>query len=81
MNLRIKEVMKIYDKSQKDIAKQTGISEQSLSYYNSGNKNPPLEKLKLIAAAIGCNYLELLEPGNEFGHFYVEGEWLGIRKK
>lgn len=80
MSLRIKDVMKLYGKSQKDIAKKTGISEQSISYYNSGDKKPPLEKLKLIANAIGCNYIELLEVGEGYGHWYLDGRWEGIRK-
>lgn len=81
MSLKIKEVLKFYNVSQKEVAEKTGISVQSLSYYNSGEKKPPLEKIKLIADAIGCNYIELLEPGDDYGHFYVNKEWEGIRKK
>jgi len=81
MSLKIKEVLKFYNISQKEVAEKTGISVQSLSYYNSGEKKPPLEKIKQIADAVGCNYLELLEPGDAYGHFYVDKEWHGIRKK
>ncbi|OBS12777.1 hypothetical protein ATE49_15560 [Elizabethkingia miricola] len=83
MHLRIKEVIKLYGTSQKEVSKKTGISEQMISYYNSGDKQPPLSKLRLIAETIGCEMTELFSVGDKYSHFYDDktGEWLGIRKK
>lgn len=80
MELRLKEVVKLYNKDQKEICKKVGITEQSFSGYNSGNINPPIKKLQLIADAVGCNVLELFEPGKGYGHFYDGKTWEGIRR-
>ncbi|MDV3583434.1 hypothetical protein CMU85_18195 [Elizabethkingia anophelis] len=81
MKLRIKEVAKIKGSSFIEIAKKTSIDKTTISRYNSGIVMPPLDKLQIIANALNCEIAELLPIGDRYGHFYVDDEWQGIRKK
>ncbi|MGQ1928155.1 helix-turn-helix domain-containing protein [Ornithobacterium rhinotracheale] len=75
---RIREVLKNYGITQKELAEKLGISPVSL---HQRLKNPTLSSLKEIAENIPCNIHELIEAGNDHAHFYENGTWYGIRKK
>lgn len=81
MKLRIKEVAEIKGLSLAEVAKKTNIDKTTISRYNSGVVMPPLNKLQLIASVLNTEIAELLPIGDKYGHFYVDNEWLGIRKK
>ena len=81
MKLRIKEVAEIKGLSLVEVAKKTNIDKTTISRYNSGVVMPPLNKLQLIASVLDTEISELLPIGDKYGHFYVDNEWLGIRKK
>lgn len=52
---RLNEMMKIFDITQSDIVKRTGIPKSSLSNYVNGNRTPTQEQLSLIADPYGIN--------------------------
>jgi transcriptional regulator with XRE-family HTH domain len=81
VELLIKEAAKRRNMSMKVLAEKTGIDASSLSRYNTGRIEAPLEKLKLIAEVLDCEIAELLPTGSKFAHFIDRNEWLGIRKK
>ena len=43
-----------------DVARISGISEAMLSYWKRGKRSPKLDKLSLIASALGCDVSELI---------------------
>jgi transcriptional regulator with XRE-family HTH domain len=57
--LRVQEICKEKGMSMQDLAKRMGITYQAL--YASISGNPTIGKIKEIAAALGVDYLELLE--------------------
>jgi len=52
-----------------------------MSRYNSGTIEPPLSRLKQITDVLDCEVAELLPVGEKYGHWELDGEWLGIRNK
>ena len=52
--------------SQRDLAKETGISQRMIAYYEKQAKYPPTHFLPILAKALGTTADELLgmEPGN-----------------
>lgn len=81
MKLRIKEVAKKKGYSLTKLGEKTKIDSTTLSRYNTGTVEPPLSRLQEIAEALNCEVVELLPVGENFGHFEINGEWEGIRKK
>ena len=82
MNLRIKEIQEKKNISNVELAKKTGLGQQQISYYRYGKRTPTFASLEKLAEALQCHPLELLNPGEDFEHFYSEtGEWEGIGVK
>lgn len=81
MELRIKEVAKKQGFTMKKIAEKLGTSQAMVTYYDKGNVDISVDKLKEISGILGCEIAELLPIGDKYGHFYVDNEWQGIRKK
>ncbi|EPL7679810.1 helix-turn-helix domain-containing protein [Elizabethkingia anophelis] len=81
MQLRIKEVAKRRGFTMRKLSELSGIDTVALSRYNTGVIEPPLSRLQKIAEVLQCEFVELLPVGEKFGHWELEGEWLGIRKK
>jgi len=65
----------------KKLSEKTNIDQNSISRYNTGRVLIPLDKLKIIADALECEIVELLPVGEKFGHWELDGDWLGIIKK
>lgn len=51
---RFNEILKICGKTQADIAREIGVSQQGISEYKAGRSVPSLEKLYAI-----CKYLDV----------------------
>ena len=81
MQLRIKEVAKRRGFTMRKLSELSGIDTVALSRYNTGVIEPPLSRLQKIAEVLQCEVVELLPVGEKFGHWELDGEWLGIRKK
>lgn len=47
--------------TQKNICDQTGIDQRTYSTYETGRRNMPIEKAKLIAEVIGVKWYELYD--------------------
>lgn len=60
MKLRIKEVCRMRNTTQKELAEKLGVTETTLSRAASGNTSLPL--LEEIAAALGVEVSELFAP-------------------
>lgn len=80
MELRIKEVAKKHGFTLKKIAEKLGTSQAMVTYYDKGNVDISVDKLKEISGILGCEIAELLPLTNKYGHFYTDKEWQGIRK-
>jgi transcriptional regulator with XRE-family HTH domain len=59
--MRIKEILKEKGISQKEFASKLGMSEVGFSIAISEKGNPPINKVKEIAAALGVPVTELFE--------------------
>ena len=82
MKLRIKEIQEKKNISNVELAKKTGLGQQQISYYRYGKRTPTFASLEKLSEALQCHPLELLNPGEEFDHYYSEtGDWEGIRVK
>ena len=53
--------------TQKDLAKELGLSPQRYNYYETGRNEPDYETLKLIAAYLGVSLDLLLSDGSQEG--------------
>lgn len=51
--------------TQRDLAKETGISQRMIAYYEKQSKYPPTHLLTILAAALGTSADELLGIENE----------------
>ncbi len=60
MKLRIKEVCKLRNTTQKELAEKLGVTETTLSRAANGNTSLPL--LEEIAVALGVEVAELFAP-------------------
>ena len=76
--IRLKAVLKKKGKTQKQLAKDLGITDEAL---RKRTQNPTLKSIEDIANGLGCEVHELFETSEDYAHFYDKGEWLGIRKK
>lgn len=81
MKLRIKEVAKRKGFTMRKLAEISKIDNTTISRYNSGTVEPPLSRLQEIATVLNCEVVELIPVGENFGHFELNGEWEGIRKR
>ena len=80
MKLRVKEVAKSKGYDLQTLSKKLGITYQALNARMIGN--PSIKIIQEIADALNCSVFELIEPDNNFAHFYdKDGVYLGIRKK
>lgn len=53
----IKEIIKIKGVTQRDLAKQIGASESSVSKWLKGTRHPNIEEVEKILNALGCNVI------------------------
>lgn len=60
MALNIKRAIKEHGLTSKTVAERAGMTAVNLSYHINGN--PSVEILQRIAAAIGCDVVELFDP-------------------
>ncbi len=67
--MRIKELLRERGMTAKELASQIGMSETGLSIAMSDNGNPPLNRLKQIAAALDVSVSDLFEPSTDFVAF------------
>ncbi|MGV2474532.1 UNVERIFIED_CONTAM: helix-turn-helix transcriptional regulator [Ralstonia mannitolilytica] len=82
MSTRVKYVSDRKGITYTEIAKQMGVSRQSLTNWTTGQRKMKLDDLQRIANILKCEIAELLPAGRYYDHLYNEhGEWLGIRKK
>ena len=62
---KIRELRKINDITQQELAKKLGISFQALSNYENNRRNPSVEQIKLICIFFNISADELLEIETE----------------
>lgn len=62
---KIKELRKINDITQQELANKLGISFQALSNYENNRRNPNVEQIKLICIFFNISADELLEIETE----------------
>jgi len=80
MKERIKTIAKAKGITMKELARLTGRKYQALNCMMNGN--PTLSALNNISNALGCNLIELLDPGDDYAHVYSDdGKWFGVQKK
>lgn len=60
--MRIKELLREHNMTQKDLANRLGVAEASVSRTISGRYAPTLDTLERIADAIGVDVAELFAP-------------------
>jgi transcriptional regulator with XRE-family HTH domain len=60
-SLNIIKYRKLKGFSQVDLAKQTGLSKRMIAYYETEAVKPPIDKLEVIANALGISVSILLE--------------------
>lgn len=75
--LRIQEIVKKQGKDMDWLADKVGIARPSLY---SRIKTGKIATLENIANVLKVPIHELIEAPEGYGHFYVDGEWHGIRK-
>lgn len=80
LEFRIKEVAKSKGLKLKDVAERMEKSASYISRIDSGEINTTITTLQSIADAIEVPVHELIKLPKGYGHFYVDGEWQGIRK-
>jgi transcriptional regulator with XRE-family HTH domain len=82
METRIKDISERKKISYSQLAKQMGVSRQSLTNWTTGKRQMKLDDLEKIAKALDSEVVELIPVSPEFAHFYDEnGVWQGIRRK
>ena len=79
MKLRIKEVCKLRNTTQKELAEKLGVTETTLSRAANGNTSLPL--LEEIAVALGVEVAELFAPQSYSIRCPKCGAVLELRKK
>jgi len=67
--------------TQKELGHRMGISEASISQYESGKRKPKYDTLQRIAAALNININELLVDGNINISTDVNPRWLELKDK
>lgn len=75
--LRVQEIVKKQGKDMDWLADKLGIARPSLY---SSIKTGKIKTIEKIANVLNVPVHELIEAPKGYGHFYVEGEWHGIRK-
>lgn len=63
---KIKKIREERKLSQDDLAKRLGVTRAVISQYETGKRQPKLDQLKKIAAALNCSYLDLIGEGEPF---------------
>ncbi len=59
--LKIREFREILGYSQKDLASFCGVSQRSISAYEVGFREPPIDTLAKIAIVLDCSVDELID--------------------
>lgn len=63
--LKIRELRKQRGLSQQDLAAVLNVSQQCISYYETGKRKPDLLDAKRIADALGCKIDDLLGSASQ----------------
>ena len=63
MNLKSIRIRK--ELTQSELASKCGVTQQAVSQYESGYREPDLETLKKLASSLGCTVDELLQDPPE----------------
>lgn len=75
--LRVQEIVKKQGKNMDWLAEKLNIARPSLY---SAIKTGKIDTIEKIANILNVPIHELIDAPNGYGHFYVDGEWHGIRK-
>ena len=65
MYKKYEELLKQTGKTSYQVSKDTGIGENTLSYWKSGRSNPKIDKLKILADYFGVSIEYFLEDTKE----------------
>lgn len=57
--------------SQRDLAKQSGVSQQAISVIEKGGRSPSEATMKLLADALGCSVADLMNGDSIDGSEYA----------
>ena len=68
---RIKRARERRGLSQKDLAVKLEISKANMCRYENGERTPRIDAIKRIAAALGCDVMELIEDPKENGGVFM----------
>lgn len=63
IRIKIRDLMASQEITHAEMAKRTGISGPQMSHYLGGRNTPGIEKLPLLADALGVRVVDLLESG------------------
>ena len=80
LKFRIKYVARTKGIKVYELAEKINKGRTYISKIDNGNVNTTIEVLQSIANALEVPVHELIECPKGYGHFYVDGEWQGIRK-
>ena len=81
LELRIKEVADEVGVKMKELADMVGVSPSYISRVNSGGVTPNVKLVQKIAEALNVPVHRLIVAPKGYGHFYVNNQWEGIRKR
>ena len=60
MNNKIKQIRLSKNLTQQQLAEKIGVMQKDISRWETGERNPKLDKLKLIAEALECKLDDLI---------------------
>lgn len=60
MNNKIKQIRLSKNLTQQQLAEKIGVNQKDISRWETGERNPKLDKLKLIAEALECKLDDLI---------------------
>lgn len=66
---KIKQIRRIKEKTQKDLADVLGCSEAQISHIENGNRNISMDDLKKISDFLGVSYDAFFSKNSEFVNF------------
>lgn len=58
---KLTEMREIAGMTQKELAEAVGVSQQSIYYYEHGDRDPRASMLKKLADALGCSISDILD--------------------
>lgn len=71
---RLRELRKIKGLTQKEVAKEIGVSPQSYGYYENWINKPDPDMLGILADFFGCSIDYLLGREDDFGNVVIPGQ-------